>query len=175
LRTADWQVTRREILYVDREDGELVAIDKANRAEKWYWPMAWPPVGRFIFANDGQPAIYAESYAEFGGLEPTVVVLRPGKAPPWTRVHVRGRILYKGRAVGGVAVRAREAVTRSTPRGTFEFDVRTRGYFRIFAREIPARPCGLRGFAQRKPGDATPVEISLETRCTHAGGDWRAP
>ncbi|HEY8080303.1 MAG TPA: carboxypeptidase-like regulatory domain-containing protein, partial [Labilithrix sp.] len=157
-----------EAIYANDEDQEIAAIDDATHAEKWYWPIAPPdPLRtlRFVFANDGQAALYAESFADG---EPSVVVFRRGAAPPVTLVHVEGHVLFEGRPVAGAAVRARSSSTRSNAAGAFTLDVPARGTFRILAtaRGVGPAPCrSASGAASGAPGDTSPVMIDLASAC----------
>jgi len=165
MMTGDLQITRGEILYVDREDDELVAIDKTTHGEKWSWPTA---DAKFVFANDGKPAIYAESHGQVEGDVPTVIVFRPGKAEPMTLVHVTGRVSFNGKPVSGVAVRARTSFTRTSASGAFAFDVRARGAFTIAAsaRAIGPKPCRTaRGAGYYVPGQTSHIQIGLASDC----------
>ena len=166
----DFQVTRAEVIYLDSEDDELVAIDRRSRAEKWHWPLAGDAttVGHFVFANDGQAALYAQSYGEPGPDERSVRVFRPGRAPAALPVQVKGRVLFKGRPVAGAAVRARGAFTRSSATGAFNLTVQARGPFQVLAsaRGIGPQPCrSALGSVERGVTDVGLAEIPLQSDC----------
>jgi outer membrane protein assembly factor BamB len=170
LSAGDFQVTRAEVIYLDAEDRELVAIDRRSRAEKWHWNLRGDAttVERFVFANDGQVALYAQLYGEPGPDERSVRVFRPGLAPAVSSVQVKGRVVFEGRPVAGAAVRARDAFTRSSATGAFSLTVRARGPFQVLAsaRGIGPQPCrSALGSVERGLADVGPAEIPLQSDC----------